>query len=152
MLLLGVACLDPVVMVSAASHMRLPPLHCPELQYMASLLVYCGALWMGWPHHHTVCVSIFLYGIICVSLRCLLLPAHLSGEVHFELPLSSCGDLSAGLQSVAPLAASGSGDGVLHGDGPGILEIKCPFNRGDPNSAAPPKLAQWYYMPQVSFQ
>lgn len=81
----------------------------------------------------------------------MLLPVHLLAELHVpELPLSTCGDLSTGLQSVAPLAASASGDGVMHGDGPGILEIKCPFNRGNPNSAAPPKLAQWYYMPQVS--
>lgn len=51
--------------------------------------------------------------------------------------------------SAPPLAASGSGDRVIQGYGPGVLEIKCPFNKGDPNSAAPPKLAQWYYMPQV---
>ena len=53
------------------------------------------------------------------------------------------------MPSSAPLAATGSGDGVIHGEGPGVLEIKCPFNRGDPKSAAPPKLPQWYYMPQV---
>ncbi|EIE24389.1 restriction endonuclease-like protein [Coccomyxa subellipsoidea C-169] len=33
--------------------------------------------------------------------------------------------------------------------GPGVLEIKCPFNRGRPTSAAPPKQPPWYYMPQV---
>lgn len=44
---------------------------------------------------------------------------------------------------------------VLHaGDagedfGPGILEIKCPFNRGRPQDARPPDQPQWYYMPQV---
>lgn len=44
----------------------------------------------------------------------------------------------------------GVGAGVFAGDGAGVLEIKCPFNKGDPNSATPPKLPQWYYMPQVS--
>lgn len=38
---------------------------------------------------------------------------------------------------------------MLMGQGPGVLEIKCPFNKGSPGSATPPKLAQWYYMPQV---
>lgn len=73
---------------------------------------------------------------------------HLLAQLSWP-SLSTVCDSSAGLQSVAPLPASGSGDGVIHGDGPGILEIKCPFNKGIPGSAAPPKLAQWYYMPQV---
>ena len=34
-------------------------------------------------------------------------------------------------------------------DGPGVLEIKCPFNRGQPEGAAPPPVFPWYYMPQV---
>ena len=33
--------------------------------------------------------------------------------------------------------------------GPGILEIKCPFNKGSPQTALPPQRPQWYYMPQV---
>ena len=33
--------------------------------------------------------------------------------------------------------------------GPGVLEIKCPFNRGQPESASVPILPPWYYMPQV---
>ena len=125
------------------------PKDCPELQHMAPLLVYEHAMHCR-PCHHTEFTSQLLYCTICVSLRRLLLPVHLFSVLHFGLPLSSCDDLAAGLQSVVSLAASGSGDGVIHGDGPGILEIKCPFNKGDPNSAAPPKLAQWYYMPQVS--
>ena len=40
--------------------------------------------------------------------------------------------------------------GVLAGEiSPGVLEIKCPFNRGRPTAAAPPKQPPWYYMPQV---
>lgn len=35
------------------------------------------------------------------------------------------------------------------GIGPGILEIKCPFNKGYPDEAVPPKKAIWYYMPQL---
>ena len=50
-------------------------------------------------------------------------------------------------ESVLPL---GVGAGVFAGEGAGVLEIKCPFNRGEPNMATPPKLPQWYYMPQVS--
>ena len=33
--------------------------------------------------------------------------------------------------------------------GPGILEIKCPFNKGYPESARPYSTAPYYYMPQV---
>ena len=36
--------------------------------------------------------------------------------------------------------------------GPGVLEIKCPFNRGQPESASVPSLPPWYYMPQVMQQ
>ncbi|KAL3163183.1 hypothetical protein ABBQ32_009589 [Trebouxia sp. C0010 RCD-2024] len=70
--------------------------------------------------------------------------------VHGWLGASPDGLLHpSGVPSSTPMAAMGSGAGVIHGEGPGVLEIKCPFNKGDPNSAAPPKLAQWYYMPQV---
>lgn len=43
----------------------------------------------------------------------------------------------------------GVGDCIFTGEGAGVLEIKCPFNKGNPNSATAPKLPQWYYMPQV---
>ena len=33
--------------------------------------------------------------------------------------------------------------------GPGILEIKCPYNKGRPDLAEPPSRAIWYYMPQL---
>jgi len=33
--------------------------------------------------------------------------------------------------------------------GPGILEIKCPYNKGHPELAKPPTKAIWYYMPQI---
>ena len=148
MSLLTVASLDSVIMVSAAS--RMP---CQQrVALSCSIWLHCQCTRMPCTSGHVITQSLLpiLYCIICGSFRCLLLPVYLLSELHFGVPLSSCGDLSAGLQSVAPLAASGSGDGVIHGDGPGVLEIKCPFNRGDPNSAAPPKLAQWYYMPQVS--
>lgn len=32
---------------------------------------------------------------------------------------------------------------------PGVLEIKCPYNKGHPELAVPPPHAIWYYMPQV---
>lgn len=34
-------------------------------------------------------------------------------------------------------------------EGPGIVEIKCPFNKGHPELAIPPRHAIWYYMPQL---
>jgi len=34
-------------------------------------------------------------------------------------------------------------------EGPGILEIKCPYNKGRPDLASPPDRAIWYYMPQL---
>lgn len=37
----------------------------------------------------------------------------------------------------------------LHPKGPGILEIKCPYNKGRPDLAEPPTKAIWYYMPQI---
>lgn len=46
-------------------------------------------------------------------------------------------------------AAVAAGHGPLSGPGRGILEIKCPHNRGQPELAAPPQHATWYYMPQV---
>ena len=50
--------------------------------------------------------------------------------------------------------ASEYGNAALHDAlgasmGPGVLEIKCPFNRGQPDSASVPSLPPWYYMPQV---
>ena len=64
------------------------------------------------------------------------------------LQVSGC-HLSAGLQGTDMPPVLGVGAGVIHGDGPGVLEVKCPFNRGNPSTASPPKLPQWYYMPQV---
>ena len=32
---------------------------------------------------------------------------------------------------------------------PGVLEIKCPWNKGDPVGAKPYPRAPWYYVPQV---
>jgi len=32
---------------------------------------------------------------------------------------------------------------------PGILEVKCPYNKGAPELGEPPKRAIWYYMPQI---
>ena len=48
-----------------------------------------------------------------------------------------------------PPLEPGLGSGVLAGPGPGILEIKCPYNKGRPELAVPPEHAIWYYMPQV---
>ncbi|GAB4816198.1 hypothetical protein N2152v2_003244 [Parachlorella kessleri] len=41
------------------------------------------------------------------------------------------------------------GAGVMAGEGPGVLEVKCPYNKGAPEQAVPPEHAIWYYMPQV---
>lgn len=42
-------------------------------------------------------------------------------------------------------------EGVVAADGrpPGVLEIKCPWNRGKPRDASPYPIVPWYYMPQV---
>ena len=45
--------------------------------------------------------------------------------------------------------SAASPDALAAGMGPGVLEIKCPFNRGQPESASVPSLPPWYYMPQV---
>ena len=45
-----------------------------------------------------------------------------------------------------------SPDGLVEcpgSEGPGLLEVKCPFNRGQPESARPWAEPPWYYMPQV---
>ncbi len=34
-------------------------------------------------------------------------------------------------------------------EGPGILEIKCPYNKGNTTTARPYPEAPFYYMPQV---
>lgn len=57
-------------------------------------------------------------------------------------------DGDAGWQSVRPVR----GAGPLMGPGRGILEIKCPYNRGQPELAVPPPHAIWYYMPQVMIE
>ncbi|KAK9840347.1 hypothetical protein WJX74_007980 [Apatococcus lobatus] len=46
------------------------------------------------------------------------------------------------------LQASGAQD-RMHGNGPGVLEIKCPWNRGNTALAKPYEQAPFYYMPQV---
>ncbi|EFN59566.1 hypothetical protein CHLNCDRAFT_132898 [Chlorella variabilis] len=57
----------------------------------------------------------------------------------------------AGQPGAAARAATAvaRGGGPLAGPGRGILEIKCPHNRGQPELAVPPQHATWYYMPQV---
>lgn len=37
----------------------------------------------------------------------------------------------------------------MAGEGPGVVEIKCPYNRGSPGTAKPYATAPHYYMPQV---
>jgi uracil-DNA glycosylase len=44
---------------------------------------------------------------------------------------------------------SNSSNNNNHNNSPGVLEIKCPFNKGHPELAVPPPHAIWYYMPQV---
>ena len=46
-------------------------------------------------------------------------------------------------------SSSSSFSAAALGSGPGILEIKCPFNKGRPELAVPPSRAIWYYMPQM---
>lgn len=58
---------------------------------------------------------------------------------------------TAAVGGLPPGAAAhvAAGRGPVAGAGRGILEIKCPFNKGQPGGAAPPQHATWYYMPQV---
>ncbi|BDA42985.1 hypothetical protein COCOBI_03-8780 [Coccomyxa sp. Obi] len=53
------------------------------------------------------------------------------------------------IDSLAVTPGAGQQGVMAGGSGPGVLEIKCPFNRGRPTAAAPPKQPPWYYMPQV---
>ena len=48
------------------------------------------------------------------------------------------------------IAAPGAADvDPATGVPPGVLEIKCPWNKGDPVGAKPYPRAPWYYVPQV---
>ena len=52
--------------------------------------------------------------------------------------------------SSASFAAPGAADvDPATGVPPGVLEIKCPWNKGDPVGAKPYPRAPWYYVPQV---
>ena len=59
---------------------------------------------------------------------------------------------AAGPRALPPhvAAAVARGGGPLAGGGRGILEVKCPHNKGHPEGAVPPEHATWYYMPQVN--
>lgn len=63
-------------------------------------------------------------------------------------------DAAAAASGLPPgvAAAIATGRGPLAGPGRGILEIKCPHNKGQPELAVPPQHATWYYMPQVGGQ
>lgn len=70
--------------------------------------------------------------------------------LSLDTPAAGAAAAAAGL----PPGVWGSvaqGAGPLAGPGRGILEIKCPYNRGQPELAVPPKHATWYYMPQVGW-
>jgi putative phage-type endonuclease len=55
--------------------------------------------------------------------------------------------LIAALEVHTVQSTSSSNNNLMNG--PGVLEIKCPFNKGHPELAVPPPHAIWYYMPQV---
>ena len=68
--------------------------------------------------------------------------------VHDWLGASPDG-LVAGLGLQAAEAGGGLGSQSVIASTPGILEIKCPYNKGNPELGEPPKRAIWYYMPQI---
>lgn len=68
-------------------------------------------------------------------------------EKEFSLSPARRPQVGAEAGQRAPLGMRGAG--LLAGEGPGILEVKCPFNKGNPGAAVPPAHAIWYYMPQV---
>ncbi len=73
------------------------------------------------------------------------MPLHAAGSYDQAASLpagSSAFSRGAGGDAASSTAASSF-------QGPGILEVKCPFNKGSPETAAPPRQPQWYYMPQV---
>jgi len=47
---------------------------------------------------------------------------------------------------ISPPSPPGAAGGAT---GPGVLEIKCPFNKGEPEQAVPYRSMPYYYMPQV---
>ena len=59
------------------------------------------------------------------------------------------GSLKVLLEHTSEAAGAAAGTGVQAAEGPGVLEIKCPFNRGKPKLGKPPAQPPWYYMPQV---
>lgn len=71
---------------------------------------------------------------------------HLCMPLHFAGSYDQAASLPAGSSAFARAASSTAASSF---QGPGILEVKCPFNKGSPETAAPPRQPQWYYMPQV---
>lgn len=53
------------------------------------------------------------------------------------------------LEEKAPNKSKSDSFIELQSKGPGVLEIKCPYNKGRPDLAEPPTKAIWYYMPQI---
>ena len=53
------------------------------------------------------------------------------------------------LNTTTTASTTSSSSSSVLGLGPGILEIKCPYNKGRPEEAVPPHRAIWYYMPQL---
>lgn len=75
-----------------------------------------------------------------------------ASRIHSFLAVDDDGTAgdTARLDSFAAAVASSNGSGAgsafpLQG-GPGILEIKCPFNGGSPQTARPPAKPQWWVL------
>lgn len=83
------------------------------------------------------------------DLRCLPLPGEGSSA-------ASNGDVPSSIGRAAQSSNGGNGSGLVGAagggggrmlpslQGPGILEIKCPYNGGSPETARPPKRPQWW--------
>lgn len=67
----------------------------------------------------------------------------------YILTAAACLQVAPGATQGPRLPLGWHGAGQLAGPGPGILEVKCPYNKGRPELASPPPTAIWYYMPQV---
>lgn len=68
---------------------------------------------------------------------------------HDDAPHGWLGASPDGLIAGLTIADAPPAGSPMHGAGAGVLEIKCPFNKGRPEEAVPPAHAIWYYMPQV---
>ena len=102
-------------------------------------------------HNHIVCKCL----VINLALQRMPYSTIKTRKKIRHASLSGQAKCSASKNAVSTMGSGGAGLRAAgfsrppQGQGAGVLEIKCPFNKGEPTKAKPYKQAPWYYMPQV---